>query len=47
MKRIATPKVGGVVASTLMESLVYPAIYYLWRSSRLIATVKSPVELDG
>ena len=32
MKRIATPMVGGVVTSTLMELLVYPAIYYLWRS---------------
>jgi len=31
MKRIATPMVGGVVTSTLMELLVYPAIYYLWR----------------
>jgi copper/silver efflux system protein len=32
MKRIATPMVGGVVTSTIMELLVYPAIYYLWRS---------------
>jgi Cu(I)/Ag(I) efflux system membrane protein CusA/SilA len=32
MKRIATPMVVGVVTSTLMELLVYPAIYYLWRS---------------
>jgi copper/silver efflux system protein len=32
MKRIATPTVGGVMTSTLMELLVYPAIYYLWRS---------------
>jgi copper/silver efflux system protein len=32
MKRIATPMVGGVVTSTLMELLVYPAIFYIWRS---------------
>jgi Cu(I)/Ag(I) efflux system membrane protein CusA/SilA len=32
MKRIATPMVGGVITSTLMELLVYPAIFYLWRS---------------
>jgi copper/silver efflux system protein len=32
MKRIATPMVGGVVTSTLMELLIYPAIFYLWRS---------------
>ena len=32
MKRIATPMVGGVVTSTLMELRVYPAIFYLWRA---------------
>jgi Cu(I)/Ag(I) efflux system membrane protein CusA/SilA len=31
MKRIAAPMVGGVVTSTLMELLVYPAIFYVWR----------------
>jgi Cu(I)/Ag(I) efflux system membrane protein CusA/SilA len=31
MKRIAAPMVGGVVTSVLMELLVYPAIYFLWR----------------
>ena len=35
MKRIATPMVGGVITSTLMELLVYPAIYYMWKSRRL------------
>jgi Cu(I)/Ag(I) efflux system membrane protein CusA/SilA len=35
MKRIATPMVGGVVTSTLMELMVYPAIFYLWRSRSL------------
>jgi len=35
MKRIATPMVGGVVTSTVMELTVYPAIFYLWRSRRL------------
>jgi copper/silver efflux system protein len=35
MKRIATPMVGGVVTSTMMELLVYPAIYFLWRSHSL------------
>ncbi len=37
MKRIATPMMGGVVTSTIMELLVYPAIYYLWRSHSLKA----------
>ena len=31
MKRIAAPMVGGVVTSVIMELLVYPAIYLLWR----------------
>ncbi|HEX4349723.1 MAG TPA: efflux RND transporter permease subunit, partial [Verrucomicrobiae bacterium] len=35
MKRIATPVVGGVITSTIMELAVYPAIYYLWRSRGL------------
>ncbi|MGP8246433.1 MAG: efflux RND transporter permease subunit [Bryobacteraceae bacterium] len=35
MKRIATPMVGGVVTSGVMELAIYPIIYYLWRSRRL------------
>jgi Cu(I)/Ag(I) efflux system membrane protein CusA/SilA len=35
MKRIATPMVGGVVTSTLMELLVYPAIFFIWRARGL------------
>jgi copper/silver efflux system protein len=35
MKRIATPMIGGVITSTVMELAVYPAIFYLWRSRRL------------
>ncbi|MDD2763795.1 MAG: CusA/CzcA family heavy metal efflux RND transporter [Opitutaceae bacterium] len=35
MKRIAMPMVGGVVTSTLMELLVYPAIFYVWRRRSL------------
>jgi Cu(I)/Ag(I) efflux system membrane protein CusA/SilA len=34
MKRIAAPMVGGVVTSTLMELLVYPVIFFIWRSRR-------------
>jgi Cu(I)/Ag(I) efflux system membrane protein CusA/SilA len=41
MKRIATPMVGGVITSTLMELLVYPAIFFLWRSRALPRTVGS------
>jgi Cu(I)/Ag(I) efflux system membrane protein CusA/SilA len=35
MKRIATPMVGGVVTSTIMELAVYPALFFLWRSRSL------------
>jgi Cu(I)/Ag(I) efflux system membrane protein CusA/SilA len=31
MKRIAAPMVGGLVTSFLMELLVYPAVYYVWK----------------
>ena len=36
MKRIATPMIGGVATSTMMNLLVYPAIYYLWRRRSLV-----------
>jgi Cu(I)/Ag(I) efflux system membrane protein CusA/SilA len=35
MKRIATPMIGGVVTSALLELLIYPAIYVLWRKREL------------
>jgi Cu(I)/Ag(I) efflux system membrane protein CusA/SilA len=35
MKHIAAPMVGGVVTSVLMELLVYPAIYLLWRKREI------------
>jgi Cu(I)/Ag(I) efflux system membrane protein CusA/SilA len=35
MKRIATPMIGGVVTSAVMELLLYPVIYVVWRSMRL------------
>jgi Cu/Ag efflux pump CusA len=35
MKRIATPMIGGVRTSTVMELIVYPAIFFIWRSRRL------------
>ena len=38
MKRIAAPMVGGVVTSALLELLVYPAIYMLWKGRRLPET---------
>ncbi|MBI4817430.1 MAG: efflux RND transporter permease subunit [Deltaproteobacteria bacterium] len=37
MKRIAAPMVGGLVTSFIMELLVYPPIYFLWRRRQLPA----------
>jgi Cu(I)/Ag(I) efflux system membrane protein CusA/SilA len=31
MKRIAAPMVGGLATSFLMELLVYPAVYFIWK----------------
>jgi Cu(I)/Ag(I) efflux system membrane protein CusA/SilA len=31
MKRIAAPMIGGIVTSFLLELLIYPAIYEIWR----------------
>ena len=35
MKRIAAPMVGGIFASFILELLVYPAIYAIWRQRAL------------
>jgi Cu(I)/Ag(I) efflux system membrane protein CusA/SilA len=35
MKRIAVPMIGGVLTSFLLELLVYPVIYYLWKGRGL------------
>jgi copper/silver efflux system protein len=35
MKRIATPMIGGVVTSAILELLIYPVIYVIWRRRAL------------
>jgi Cu(I)/Ag(I) efflux system membrane protein CusA/SilA len=35
MKRIAAPMIGGVITSAVLELLLYPAIYMLWRRRHL------------
>ena len=35
MKRVAAPMVGGLATSFILELLVYPVIYYLWKSKNL------------
>ena len=44
MKRIATPMIGGVVTSTIMELLVYPAIFYAWRAPRVDSVAATGAE---
>jgi Cu(I)/Ag(I) efflux system membrane protein CusA/SilA len=35
MKRIAAPMVGGIVTSFILELLVYPAVYMVWKEAGL------------
>jgi Cu(I)/Ag(I) efflux system membrane protein CusA/SilA len=35
MKRIAAPMVGGLVTSFVLELLVYPAIFAIWKGREL------------
>jgi copper/silver efflux system protein len=35
MKRIAAPMVGGVITSTILELIIYPAIYGIWKGRGL------------
>jgi Cu(I)/Ag(I) efflux system membrane protein CusA/SilA len=46
MKRIAAPMVGGLVTSFLMELLVYPPIYLLWKKRELAAAPLPPALSD-
>jgi copper/silver efflux system protein len=45
MKRIAAPMVGGLVTSFLLELLVYPAIFAVWKG-RSLAACEDPPEDD-
>jgi Cu(I)/Ag(I) efflux system membrane protein CusA/SilA len=40
MKRIAAPMVGGIFTSFLLELLVYPAIYAVWRQRSIRSTAE-------
>jgi len=35
MKRIATPMIGGVITSAILNLLIYPVIYVIWRKREL------------
>ena len=46
MKRIAAPMIGGVVTSGLMELLVFPVIYFMWRGMTLEKSYTATAEHD-
>ena len=41
LKRIAAPMIGGLVTSFLLELMVYPAIYKLWKRRTVLRQVKA------
>jgi hypothetical protein len=47
MKRIATPMIGGVITSAILELLIYPVIYVIWRKRALPAEPLAPSSLEG
>ena len=44
MKRIAAPMVGGLASSFLLELLVYPALFAIWKRRSLPAAAADPVD---
>ena len=47
MKRIATPMVGGVITSFVLELLIYPVIFTVWKGWRLPRGPRSPAPASG
>jgi Cu(I)/Ag(I) efflux system membrane protein CusA/SilA len=45
MKRIATPMIGGIVTSAIMELLIYPVIYVLWKKRGLKSQDEREIQL--
>jgi Cu(I)/Ag(I) efflux system membrane protein CusA/SilA len=43
MKRIAAPMVGGIVTSGILELLVYPAIFAIWKGREVAKSDNLPV----
>jgi copper/silver efflux system protein len=35
MKRIAAPMIGGIITSAILELLLYPVIFVIWRRRTL------------
>src|SRR5205085_9052810 len=46
MKRIAAPMIGGIVTSALLELLIYPVVYVIWRRRELEERTEAPAEIN-
>ena len=46
MKRIATPMIGGVVTSAILELMIYPVIFVIWKGRKL-KEEEEPEEADA
>ncbi|HXC98210.1 MAG TPA: CusA/CzcA family heavy metal efflux RND transporter [Verrucomicrobiae bacterium] len=47
MKRIAAPMIGGVITSGILELLIYPVIYVLWRRRHLPTETRASLAETG
>src|SRR5438067_1166628 len=45
MKRIATPMIGGIITSAILELLIFPVIYVVWRKRELPDQVEEEAPL--
>jgi Cu(I)/Ag(I) efflux system membrane protein CusA/SilA len=47
MKRIAAPMAGGIVSSFLVELLIYPAIYFIWKEWSEVRHFRAATKVDS
>src|SRR5437879_941 len=45
MKRIAAPMIGGVITSGILELLIYPVIFVMWRRRYLPQTTRNSMDV--
>jgi Cu/Ag efflux pump CusA len=45
MKRIAAPMIGGILTSFVLELVVYPALYEVWRSGGRMFRADQQIDL--
>lgn len=43
MKRIAAPMIGGLLSSFLLELLIYPVIFYIWKEKEILNPTKEKI----